>query len=46
MAAKHAGILSGERHFIHAYEQAAVIASPLVPSWRRRVAAAFRFPER
>lgn len=46
MAAKHAGILAGERLFIHAYEQAAVIASPLVPSWRRRIAAAFRFPER
>jgi NlpC/P60 family putative phage cell wall peptidase len=46
MAAKHAGILSGEREFIHAYEQAAVIASPLVPSWRRRIAGVFRFPER
>jgi NlpC/P60 family putative phage cell wall peptidase len=44
-AAKHAGILSGPKHFIHAYEQAAVIESPLVPSWRRRVAAVFRFPE-
>jgi NlpC/P60 family putative phage cell wall peptidase len=46
LAAKHAGILSAERQFIHAYEQAAVIASPLVPSWRRRIAAVFRFPEK
>lgn len=44
-AAKHAGILAGPDHFIHAYEQAAVICSPLVPSWRRRIAAVFRFPE-
>ena len=44
-AAKHAGILSGPDHFIHAYEQAAVIRSALVPSWRRRLAAIFRFPE-
>lgn len=46
VAAKHAGILAADRHFIHAYEQAAVISSPLVPSWRRRVAAVFRFPEK
>jgi NlpC/P60 family putative phage cell wall peptidase len=44
-AAKHAGILSTERHFIHAYEQAAVVRSVLVPPWRRRVAGIFRFPE-
>ncbi len=43
-AAKHAGILDHAGHFIHAYEQAAVIRSPFVPSWRRRVAAAFCFP--
>ena len=43
-AAKHAGILSGADHFIHAYEQAAVIRSALVPSWRRRIAAVHRFP--
>ncbi|KQV32621.1 peptidase P60 [Rhizobium sp. Root1203] len=46
IAAKHAGILCRERHFIHAYEQVAVIRSPLVPSWRRRIAAVFRFPEK
>ncbi len=47
--ATHAGILahpdaSGET-FIHAYEQAAVLRSPLVPAWRRRIAGVFRFPE-
>jgi len=46
VAAKHAGILAGERQFIHAYEQASVVCSPLVPSWRRRIVAVFRFPER
>jgi NlpC/P60 family putative phage cell wall peptidase len=44
MAAKHAGILSGERHFIHAYEQAGVIESGLVPGWERRIAGVFRWP--
>ena len=44
-AAKHLGILSGPDRFIHAYEQAAVIESALVPAWRRRICAVFRFPE-
>ncbi|NKN39608.1 peptidase P60 [Agrobacterium sp. a22-2] len=44
-AAKHAGILAGPEHFIHAYEQAAVIRSALVPAWRRRVVGVYRFPE-
>jgi NlpC/P60 family putative phage cell wall peptidase len=44
VAAKHAGILSGPQHFIHAYEQAGVIESALVPSWRRRIAAVHRIP--
>nr|CAD6420985.1 peptidase P60 [Rhizobium sp. Q54] len=44
-AAKHTGILAGPEHFIHAYEQAAVIRSALVPSWKRRIAAVHRFPE-
>ena len=43
-AAKHAGILAGPQHFIHAYEQSAVARSVLVPSWRRRIAAVHRFP--
>ena len=42
-AAKHAGILAGRDHFIHAYEQSAVTRSALVPSWRRRIAAVHRF---
>jgi len=45
-AAKHAGILSGEGRFIHAYEQAGVIESPLTPGWARRIAALFRIPTR
>lgn len=44
LAAKHLGILSAADRFIHAYEQAAVIESPLVPAWRRRICAVFRFP--
>ena len=45
-AAKHAGILSDADHFIHAYEQAGVIRSALVPAWRRKIAGVFRFPDR
>ena len=45
-SAKHAGILCGPDHFIHAYEQAGVIRSALVPAWRRKVAGVFRFPDR
>lgn len=44
MAAKHAGILSGPDRFIHAYDQAGVVESPLVASWRRRIAAVHRIP--
>ncbi|HWU62279.1 MAG TPA: NlpC/P60 family protein [Ensifer sp.] len=44
-AAKHLGILAGEGRFIHAYEQAGVVASPLVPSWTRRIVAVHRFPD-
>ncbi len=43
-AAKHAGVLAGPQHFIHAYEQSAVTRSALVPSWRRRVVGVYRFP--
>ena len=42
--AKHAGILAPGGRFIHAYEQTGVIASPLVPSWARRIACVHRFP--
>lgn len=45
-AAKHVGILAGRDHFIHAYEGAAVLRSALVPSWRKRIAGIFRFPQR
>lgn len=45
-AAKHVGIVAGADHFIHAYEGAEVLRSALVPSWRRRIAGIFRFPER
>ena len=44
MAAKHLGIISAPDRFIHAYEQASVVESALVLSWRRRVAGVFRFP--
>jgi NlpC/P60 family putative phage cell wall peptidase len=44
-AAKHAGILTSEDRFIHAYEQAGVVESALVPAWERRIAFAYRFPE-
>ena len=46
LPAKHAGLLSARDRFIHAYEQSAVIESALVPSWRRRIAGVFRFPEK
>ena len=44
LPAKHVGIVSGPDRFIHAYEQAAVVESALVPSWRRRIAGVFSFP--
>ena len=44
LPAKHVGIVSAPDRFIHAYEQAAVVESPLVPSWRRRIAGVFSFP--
>lgn len=45
VAAKHLGILAEGRRFIHAYEQAGVISSPLVPSFARRIAFVHRFPD-
>lgn len=44
-AAKHLGIVAAPQHFIHAYEQAAVVRSVLVPGWKRRIAGTFRFPD-
>lgn len=45
MPAKHLGIYVGNQRFIHAYERHSVIASPLVPSWQKRIAGLFTFPE-
>ena len=42
--AKHIGILTVPGRFLHAYEQAAVVESALVPAWRRRIAGVFSFP--
>lgn len=46
--AKHLAILSdmrgAEPRMIHAYSGRGVVENSLGPSWRRRVAAAFRFP--
>lgn len=42
--AKHVGILVAADRFVHAYDGAAVVESPLGPWWRRRLAAAFAFP--
>ena len=44
LPAKHLGIVSGPGCFIHAYEGAAVVESPLGPWWDRRVSHVFRFP--
>lgn len=45
MAAKHCGIYLGSDRFLHAYERHAVMASTLVPHWRRRICAMFQFPD-
>ena len=44
--AKHCGIVETGDRLIHAYEGMAVVSSPLTPSWRRRIAGVFSFPER
>ena len=44
--AKHVGIMTGAETFLHAYERLGVIEEPLTPSWRRRIAFAFLFPQR
>lgn len=45
LPAKHAGVLATPDRFVHAYEGAAVVESPLGSWWRRRLAAAFAFPD-
>ncbi|MEZ6028153.1 MAG: NlpC/P60 family protein [Hyphomonadaceae bacterium] len=42
--AKHVAIVSGADRIIHAYWGRAVCETRLVSWWRRRIAAAFRFP--
>ncbi len=44
--AKHVGILTEPSAFLHAYERLGVIEEPLTPSWRRRIAFCFLFPQR
>jgi NlpC/P60 family putative phage cell wall peptidase len=44
LPAKHAGILTREDAFVHAYEGRGVLVSPLIPQWRRRIAGVFAFP--
>lgn len=44
--AKHAGLMSGPDTMIHAIEGAPVAEVPLGTWWRRRIAGAFRFPEK
>lgn len=44
MIAKHMGILTGPARFIHAWQRAGVAEVALVPSWRSRMVAAYRFP--
>lgn len=45
LPARHIGILSDGGRLIHAYSGAGAVESALVPGWRRRVAAAFAFPD-
>lgn len=45
LPAKHAAILTGPECFVHAYQDHGVTLTRLVPQWRRRIAAAFAFPE-
>lgn len=43
--AKHVGIQTGPQSFVHARETLGVIEEPLGPTWRRRIAFAFLFPD-
>lgn len=43
--AKHAAIMSGQDTIIHAYWGRSVCETRLVPWWRRRIAAVFKFPD-
>lgn len=43
--AKHMGFLAGDDRFIHAWERVGVVEAALTPSWRKRIAGYFRFPD-
>jgi hypothetical protein len=43
--AKHAAIMTSQTRMIHAIEGAPVCEVHIAPWWRRRIAAAFRFPD-
>ncbi|MEL6861513.1 MAG: NlpC/P60 family protein [Pseudomonadota bacterium] len=43
--AKHCAFVSGSDRIIHAYWGRSVCETRLVPWWRRRIAAAFQFPQ-
>ncbi|MEM7214836.1 MAG: NlpC/P60 family protein [Pseudomonadota bacterium] len=43
--AGHAAILTDADRFVHAYEKAGVVETALGNHWRRRIAAAYRFPQ-
>ncbi len=45
LPAKHAAILISPATFVHAYEGSAVVVSPLVPQWRKRIAGVFTIPD-
>ena len=45
LPAKHAAILISPDSFVHAYEGSAVVVSPLVPQWRKRIAGVFTIPD-
>ena len=42
--AKHVGILTAPDRFIHAYERLGVVEEVLTPTWARKVAFAYLFP--
>lgn len=43
--AKHAAILTAADRMVHAYGRGGVVEGAIVPWWRRRLVAAFRFPK-
>lgn len=44
--AKHCGILTSTETFIHSYDRLGVIEEHLTDPWRRRIAFAFRYPQK